>query len=168
MAIHRNTTVTEAIGKKIKELRQARGFELEDISEMSGFTTNNIRAIEEGKESRISTLAEIAFAIGVQPHEITNITFKIKPRFKLSVKRRDKTKLTQRINQLVTSGYFKKPKYVEDVLSLLKKDYKIKTTSSSISSILLRRVGEGKLKVTKDGRRNKYSRNHAKKISKMN
>jgi hypothetical protein len=95
----------------------------------------------------------------VQLHEITNITFKIKPRFTLSAKRREKTKLTQRINQLVTSGYFKKPKYVEDVLSLLKKDYKIKTTSSSISSILLRRVGEGKLKVTKDGRRNKYSSN---------
>jgi transcriptional regulator with XRE-family HTH domain len=157
VAIHRNTAVTKAIGKKIKELREARGLEVEDISEMSGFTSINIRAIEEGKESRISTLAEIAFAIGVQPYEITNIHFKIKPRFKLSAKRKEKTKLTQRVNQLVRSNYFKEPKYVKDVLLSLIDDYKIKTTSSSISAILLRRVEEGKLKVKKVGRQNQYS-----------
>ena len=157
MAIHRNITVTQAIGKKIKELREARELEIEDISEMTGFTSNNIRAIEKGKESRISTLAEIAFAIGVQPHEITNITFKIKPRFKLSAKRKEKTKLTQRVNQFVKSNYFKEPKYVKDILLSLIDDYKIKTTSSSISAILLRRVEEGKLKVKKVGRQNQYS-----------
>jgi len=157
VAIHRNITVTQAIGKKIKELREARELEIEDISEMTGFTSNNIRAIEKGKESRISTLVEIAFAIGVQPHEITNITFKIKPRFKLSAKRKEKTKLTQRVNQLVKSNYFKEAKYVKDILLSLIDDYKIKTTSSSISAILLRRVEEGKLKVKKVGRQNQYS-----------
>jgi transcriptional regulator with XRE-family HTH domain len=157
VAIYRNTAVTKAIGKKIKELREARGLEVEDISEMSGFTSNNIRAIEEGKESRISTLVEIAFAIGVQPHEITNVTFKIKPRFKLSAKRKERTQLTQRINQLVISNYFKEPKYAKNVLLSLTENYKIKTTSSSISAILLRRVEEGKLKVKKVGRQNQYS-----------
>lgn len=157
MPIHRNTTVTQAIGKKIKELRKAHGLEIEDISEMSGFTSNNIRSIENGKESRISTLAEIAFAIGVQPHEIIDITFKIKPRFKLSAKRKEKTRLTERINQLIKSNYFEEPKYSKDVLLILKQQYKIKTTSPSISAILLRRVNEGKLKVNKIGRQNQYS-----------
>lgn len=157
MTKHQNISVTKAIGKKIKELREARGLEVEDIAEMTGFTANNIRAIEKGKESRISTLAEIAFAIGVQPYEITNITFKIKPRYKLSPNRKEKTKLTQRVNQLITSNYFKEPKYVKDVLSLLTDSYKIKTTSSSVSAILIRRVEEGKLKVKKIGRQNQYS-----------
>ena len=122
MSIHRNTTVTVAFGKKIKELRKTHGLEIEDISELTGFTPANIRAVERGKESRISTLAEIAFAIGVQPHEIFNVTFKIKTRFKLSAKRKEKTRLTKRINQLIKSNYFKDPKFVKDVLSLLMKD----------------------------------------------
>ena len=157
MPIHRNTTVTEAIGEKIKELRKVHGLEIEDISEMTGFTPANIRLIEQGKESRISTLAEIAFAIGVQPREIINITFKIKSRFKLSAKRKEKTRLTERVNQLIKSNYFMDPKFAKDVLSLLTKDYRIKTTSPSISAILLRRVEEGKLKVNKVGRQNQYS-----------
>jgi len=155
--IHRNIIVTQAIGKRIKELRKARGLEIEDISEMTGFTPNNIRLIENGKESRISTLAEIAFAIGVQPHEIINVTFKIKPRFKLSSIRKEKTRLTERISQLIKSNYFDEPKYVKDVLLILTEKYKIKTSSSSISAILLRKVEEGKLKGKKVGRQNQYS-----------
>jgi transcriptional regulator with XRE-family HTH domain len=157
VAIHRNTTVTEAIGKKIEELRKARGLEIEDISEMTGFTPTNIRSIEKGKESRISTLAEIAFAIGIQPHELLNVTFKIKPRFKLSAKRKEKTRLTERINQLIKSNYFREPKYAKDVLLILTKEHKIKTTSPSISAILLRRVKEGKLQIKRIGRQNQYS-----------
>ncbi|MEO6133499.1 MAG: helix-turn-helix transcriptional regulator [Ginsengibacter sp.] len=162
MPIHRNIVVTQAIGKKIKELRVSKELEIEDISEMTGFTSNNIRAIEKGKESRISTLAEIAFAIGVQLHDITNINFKIKPRFKLSGTRKEKTKLTQRVNHLVVSNYFREPKYVKNVLSLLMNEYKIKTTSSSVSAILLRIVEEGKLKVKRVGRQNQYSNPHLK------
>jgi len=153
---HQNISVTQAIGKKIKELREARGFEVEDIAEMTGFTSNNIRAIEKGKESRISTLVEIAFAIGVQPFEILNIIFKIKPRFKLSAKRKEKTRLTERINHLIKSNYFKTPRHAKDVLLILTEDFKIKTTSSAISAILIRRVKEGKLKVRKVGRQNNY------------
>lgn len=156
MPIHHNTIVTKAIGKKIKELRKAHGLEIEDISEMTGFTSTNIRSIENGKESRISTLAEIAFAIGVQPQEVINIVFKIKPRFKLSPKRKEKTRLTERINQLIKSNYFKEPKHAKDVLLFLTEEYKIKSTSPSISAILLRRVEEGKLKVKKVGRQNQY------------
>ena len=149
MTKYQNISVTQAIGKRIKELREAHGLEVEDIAEMTGFTPANIRLIEKGKESRISTLVEIAFAIGVQPHEFFNISFKIKPRFKLSPNRKEKTKLTKRINHLITSNYFKEPRHVKDVLSFLINNYKTKTTSSSISAILIRRVEEGKLKVTK-------------------
>lgn len=156
MAIHRNTIVTQAIGKKIKELRKVHGLEIEDISEMTGFTSNNIRSIENGKESRISTLAEIAFAIGVQPKEIINITFKIRSRYKLSPKRKEKTRLTERINQLIKSNFFKEPKHAKDVLLFLTQEYKVKSNSASISAILLRRVEEGKLKVKKVGRKNQY------------
>ncbi len=156
MGIHRNILVTQAIGKKIKELRESYGLEIEDISEMTGFTPNNIRAIEQGKESRVSTLAEIAFAIGVQPSEIMNVIFKIKPRFKLSSKRKEKTKLTQRINHMVNTNYFDEPKYVKNVLDSLVDDFRIETTSSSISAILLRRVNEGKLRIKKIGRQNQY------------
>ena len=43
MPIHRNTTVTQAIGKKIKELRKAHGLEIEDISEMPKMVIDRVR-----------------------------------------------------------------------------------------------------------------------------
>ncbi|MEO9070119.1 MAG: helix-turn-helix transcriptional regulator [Ginsengibacter sp.] len=157
MANYHDNTVTKEIGRRIKNLREAHEFEIEDISEMTGFAYQTIQAIENGSESSTTYLVEIAYAIGVHPEQLfIGLPLKIKSRFKLSAKRKEKTRLTSRINQLLESNYFETARFVKDVFISLKEDYKIKTTSSSISVILLRFKKEKKLKTKKIGRNNQY------------
>ena len=157
MANYHNYTVTKEIGSRIKNLRETHELEIEDISEMTGFAYQTIQAIENGRESSTTYLIEIAVAIGVHPEQLfIDLPLKIKSRFKLSAKRKEKTRLTSRINQLLESNYFETSKFVKDVFTTLKEDYKIKTTSSSISVILLRLKKEKRLKIKKIGRQNQY------------
>lgn len=156
MDAYHNYHAIKKIGERITELRKSHQFEIEDISSMTGFTYNSIKAIENGGESKTSTLIEIAFAIGVQPTELFNIKFKIKTRFKLAANRKEKTRLKARIEELISTNYFATPKFAKDVLFLITKEHKIETTSSSISVTLLRFTDEGKLKFKKVGRQNQY------------
>lgn len=157
MVNYHNNIVTKEIGRRIKKLRETYELEIEDISEMTGFAYQTIQAIENGGESSTTYVVEIAFAIGVHPEQLfIDLPLKMKSRFKLSAKRKEKTRLTSRINQLLESNYFETPRFVKDVFTSLKEDYKIKTTSSSISVILLRLKKEKKLKIKKIGRQNQY------------
>jgi transcriptional regulator with XRE-family HTH domain len=153
---YHNKKFTTKIGFRLKEEREAKKLDIEDIAEMTGFSANTVRAIENGRECNISYLVEIAFAIGVHPKEIFDVDFIIKPRYKLSAKRKEKTRLTSRINELLHSNFFSTPKFVKDVLHVLVNEYKTKTTASSISVILLRLVEQGYLAKKKQGRQNLY------------
>lgn len=152
----RNKTITKQIGSRIKKLREGAGLSIPDIADMTGFSYPTISAIEKGQEVTASYLVEIAFAIGVHPKEIFDVDFVIKPRYKLSAKRKEKTRLTSRINDLLQSNFFSSPKFVKDVLTVLVNEYKTKTTASSISVILLRLVEQGALLKKKQGRQNLY------------
>lgn len=156
MKNYHNKKALIKIGNNIKRLRKSKELEIEDIAEMTGITSNTIRAIENGRESNISFIIEIAFAMGVHPREIFNIDFNIKPRYKLSAKRKEKSRLTSRINKLVEADYFYEPKFAKDVCQFLSNEYKIKTTSPSVSVILLRLKKNGILSSIKQGRQNLY------------
>lgn len=126
---------------------------------MTGFTQSSLSAIENGGETNTSHLIEIAKAIGVQPLEIFNVPFVVKPRYKLSPKRQDRNMLTFRINKLYKeTDFFRNSVLVKDVAQFLKEEYKIKTKSSAVSQVLKRLVSDGKLKYSKVGRQNSYSK----------
>ncbi|MFT3947182.1 MAG: helix-turn-helix domain-containing protein [Agriterribacter sp.] len=144
------------MGTRLKEQREAYKWEVEDIAEMTGFSANTIRAIENGRECNISYLIEIAFAIGIHPKDIFDVDLTVKSRYKLSAKRKEKTRLTSRINELLHSNFFSTPRFVKDVLFVLAKEYKAKTTASSVSVILLRLVDQGYLSNKRQGRQNMY------------
>lgn len=156
MGNYHNKKFTTKIGFRLKEEREAKKWDVEDIAEMTGFSANTVRAIENGRECNISYLVEIALAIGIHPKEIFDVDFVIKPRYKLSAKRKEKTRLTSRINELLHSNFFSSPKFVKDVLQVLVNEYKTKTTASSVSVILLRLVEQGYLIKKKQGRQNLY------------
>lgn len=126
---------------------------------MTGFARNTITAVEVGANADSSHLIEIAKAIGVHPMEIFNVPFEIKPRYKLSPKRLAKNLLTLRISKLVSeTQFFDKPKFVGDVINHLADEFEIQATSTHASVVLKRLAKEGKLKYTKVGRQNNYSK----------
>ena len=70
-----------------------------------------------------------------------------------------RNQLTLRINKLLfESQFFDKPKFVSDVMKYLQEEHGVKANSTHASVVLKRLVKEGKLKYTKVGRQNYYSK----------
>ncbi len=157
MGKYHNRKETKRIGQQIKQLRLKYGWNVEDISEMTGFSRSTISSIEKGAETDTTHLIEIAKAIGVQPSQIFNILFDLKPRYKLSQKRKDQKKLTLKIRGMTEAGFFKEPRIVNDVREQLLGQQKLKVSAAQISVVLLRLTKEGILQASKKGRKNLYS-----------
>ena len=159
MKQHPNKKETKRIGQHIRKLRMEAGLSIDDISDMTGFGKSRISIIENGGETRTSHLVEIAKAIGVHPSEILNIPFDIRPKYKLSLKRRERDMLTFRINKLFDeTEFFNTSVFTKDVVQVLRDEYKIKASSSAVSQVLKRLASDDKLKYSKVGRQNIYSR----------
>jgi transcriptional regulator with XRE-family HTH domain len=157
MAKYHNTRDTKKLGSRIKELRLANEFSIEDIASMTGFARQTINAIEKGSNTDSSHLIEIAKAIGVHPMELFNFTLELKPRYKLSPKRINSNLLTLRLNKLYSeTDFFKTPKFVSDVVAYLSGELNVKSSSTKVSVVLKRLVADGKLQHSKNGRRNSY------------
>ncbi|PZQ98113.1 MAG: hypothetical protein DI539_29680, partial [Flavobacterium psychrophilum] len=155
----RNTKLTSKIGAKIRDLRNKAGFSLDDVADMTGFTQSLLSAIENGSETGISHLTEIAKAIGVHPKELLDMPIEIKPRYPLSPQRKERNRLTFRITTLCDeTDFFKEPKFVREVVENLRSESKAKLTSAPVAVVLKRLVDSGKLTYTKVGRQNKYVR----------
>lgn len=157
MGKYHNRKETKRVGQQIKQLRLKYGWNIEDISEMTGFSRSTISAVEKGAETDTTHLIEIAKAIGVQPGQIFNILFDLKPRYKLSQKRKDQKKLTLKIRGMIEAGFFKEPRIVNDVREQLFGQQKLKVSAAQISVVLLRLTKEGILRASKSGRKNLYS-----------
>lgn len=158
MAKYQNKKETEKVGKHIRKLRINNNFFEQDVASMTGFAKTTIIAIENGSNTDTSHLIEIAKAIGVHPMELFNVPFEIKPRFKLSPKRINKVFLTSRIKTLSKSDFFKTPKLVSDVVEFLSEETNLEINPTHASVVLKRLCHEGKLKYTKQGRKNLYSK----------
>ena len=162
MAKYQNKDETKKIGEQILKLRVENGFNIEDISFMTGFARTTISSIEMGSNTDASHLIEIAKAIGVHPRELFNVPFKIKPRYKLPTNRINKSSLTERIKKLLSeSDFFKTPKLVNEVVKYLsdKNNLKLKAINSVTVSVILKRFCDaGELKYIKKGRKNLYSK----------
>jgi transcriptional regulator with XRE-family HTH domain len=159
VARYHNKKETKKVGERIQVLRKMYGWSVEDICAMTGFSRSTIYAIENGSDTDTSHIIEIGKAIGVHPQELFSVHFDIKPRFKLTGKRKDRINLTQKINNLVTeTDFFESSRFVGEVKEMLNESYKIKADSIQISVVLLRLVKDKRLRISKSGRKNLYFR----------
>lgn len=140
------------IGKKIQQQRIKEGLEPEDVAEMTGLTAPTIRNIENGSETYFYNFIAICLAINIHPKDILDIELVIKPLNELSEPRKEKTRLTARIDYFIENNYFAQERTTKDVLKELAINYKTKTTTSAISVILNRKVDYGDLKTKRKGK----------------
>lgn len=156
MSRYQNEQALQAIGNRIKNIRIEKSLEIEDISEMTGFSQNTIKKIEAGSETSLSYFIEICLALDVHPKIVFNIPLRNKPLNPLSAGRMEKTRLTPRIKKYIIKGYFTTDRSTSEVVAKLSHDYKTNTTSSSVSVILNRLVKEGLLKSKKRSNKKIY------------
>jgi transcriptional regulator with XRE-family HTH domain len=155
----RNTKATSEIGAKIRDIRNKAGFSLDDVSDMTGFTQSLLSAIENGAETGISHLIEIAKAIGVHPKDLLDIPVEVKPRFALSPKRKERNRLTYTITMLCDeSDFFDTARFTRDVVEHLNIESNIKANAVSVAVVLKRLAEIGKLKFVTKGRQRQYFR----------
>ncbi|MEX0995984.1 MAG: hypothetical protein WDZ45_02915 [Flavobacteriaceae bacterium] len=158
MKENKKETLLKEIGNRIQELRIKAGLEAEDISEMTGLAAPTIRSIEAGNEMHLSSFLAVCMAIGMHPKDVLDIEMKIKPFYELSNTRKEKTRLTTRIDTFIENNYFKEERTSRDIVNELAAVYDIKTTTSAVSVILKRKVEQGELKDIKKGIMKVYKR----------
>ena len=65
--------IKELIGKRIRELRKARGLTIERLAEIAHIGEKYLGDIERGKENpTVATLEKLARALGLRVHQILN------------------------------------------------------------------------------------------------
>jgi len=128
------------IGDRIKQQRIKKGLQPEDVAEMTGLTAPTIRNIENGAESYLANFFAVCFAIEIHPKDILDISLKIEPLFKLSEPRKEKSRLTARIDYFIENNYFQVERTSRNVVNELIKHHEIKSTTSAVSVILNRKV----------------------------
>jgi len=146
------------VGVHIRSLRESKEFSVEDVAAMTGFDRNTITAIEKGSNTDLSHLIEVAKAIGVVPMKLLDEPFDLRPRYKLPPNRVAAQRLTLRLNRLVATDFFDKPRLVRDVVVYFQEEYNVTPNPTHVSVILKRLVSEGVLKYRKVGRNNSYSK----------
>ncbi|MGF7232615.1 MAG: helix-turn-helix domain-containing protein [Arachidicoccus sp.] len=159
MTQYHNLEFTKKVGVKIKTERESLSLEIEDVAGKTGFHRNVIISIENGSNTDISHIAAIAFALDLHPKVLFDVDVEIKSRFKLSVTRREKSRLTSRITDLYSNGFFNLAKTSKDVHIALKESHSNSSSfdTKSISVILKRLCDNGKLEFSKkDGTRYNY------------
>lgn len=151
-------TLLATIGKRIEVQRISRDLQPEDVAEMTGLTAATIRNIENGKETYLSNFLAVCLAIKMHPTDMLDVEITLEPLFELSEPRKEKSRLTPRIDYLIETDFLKTERTAHDVVTELSAVYEIKTKTSNVSVILNRKVDEGKLKVSKKGRVNFYKK----------
>jgi transcriptional regulator with XRE-family HTH domain len=151
-------TLLATIGKRIEEQRISQDLQPEDVAEMTGLTASTIRNIEKGNETYLSIFFAVCLAIEMHPKDMVDVKISLKPLFELSEPRKEKSRLTPRIDHLIETDFLKTERTANDVVNELAAVYEVKTETSNVSVILKRKVEEGKLNVSKKGRVNFYKK----------
>jgi len=146
------------IGKRIRDQRLKEELQPEDVAEMTGLTAGTIRNIEDGNEVFLSNFVAVSLAIKMHPKDILDIEIAIQPLFELSQPRKEKSRLTPRIEGLIKNKFFQSERTTSDVVNELESIYGVRTSTSVVSVILNRKVEEEMLEVSKHGRMNLYKK----------
>lgn len=157
MKQYHNKKETIKVGEQIRKLRKDAGFSIDDIADMTGFGKTLLSGIENGAETGISHIIEIAKAIGVHPMEIFNLSFVIKPRFKKNPQRQRRNLITYTIIKVSDdTDFFSSPRFIREIVAYLKDRYKTKVNPISVAAAMRRLSTEGKFRIQKAGRQNQY------------
>lgn len=156
MPRYKKISALKSIGKRLKKQRESQKLQIEDVVEMTGFTYKKISDVEAGEETSLSYFIEICLAIKIHPKEILDFNLGTKPRFELSSTRKEKPRLTPRLNEYIKIGFFKTPRYTGEIVAKLNDDFGIVSSSSNVSAILRRLVDDGYLEIIKGQNRNQY------------
>ncbi|RUT70262.1 XRE family transcriptional regulator [Flavobacterium cupreum] len=156
MARYKNETALKTLGLRIKAYRIKAKLEILDLVVMTGFSYNTISDIENGSETTISYFIGVCFALGIHPKEMMDIEFDVKSKNPLTPDRLEKSRLTQRIRDLIQSGYFNDPRSTNEVTKNLKEIHKLDFESKNVSVILTRFATTNILNVTMKGNRKIY------------
>lgn len=154
MAKYSNKVLLKQIGNDIKQLREKKEYEIEDIAFMTGFKANTIRNIEKGIETTLSYFIEVCFALNTHPSKVLNLPFNVKPRFELSQTRKEKNRITSRLTILLKNGFFDKYTTTKEISNELESKYGISIPTKSLSVILIR-MEQFKLLKSKTEKRHK-------------
>lgn len=146
----------KTIGAKITEERQKQNFEITDIADKAGLSYNTVVKIENGQDALLSSFVEVCFALNLHPKEILDVELTIKAKNELSPNRKEKSRLTIRIKDLIKKGDFNTWQSTRDIVVKLKENFDITVDSKNVSSILRRLNSEKYLKIKKEGRKNLY------------
>lgn len=158
MSRYKNKKETKRIGEQLRLLREKAHWSIEDISSMTGFSRSTISKAEQGHETSLSYIIEIAKAIGVHPREVFSIPFDLNPRYKLPPKRRNQEKISAKIKSLAAADFFDSEKRVADVKAALFEIYHLKANSKAISVVLSRLVHKAELTCRRQANWNTYSK----------
>ncbi len=146
----------QEIGERIRKARRAKGYSLEDVSSMTGFSINTLSSIENGGDTYVSMILAICQSLQYKPSQLFDFPIILKPRYELPPDRRNRALTTLRVKQLYDDGFFSTPKLASLVVEEFDIVYGIKPESSEISTALKKLAKQGKLEYTKSGRKNLY------------
>ncbi len=146
------------IGNRLREQRLHQGLDPEDVAEMTGLTAVTIRKIETGKEFYMSNFVAFCFAVNLHPKLVLDVAMDMEPLFPLSDPRKEKTRLTARIESFIRSDFFDRERTTRDVVNELATHYETRTTTSAVSVILARKVDEEVLTARREGKLNVYKK----------
>lgn len=146
----------EAVGKEIKKQRKRQNLEIADISDQTGLHYNTIVKMEAGYDVLLSNFIEVCFALNLHPKNIFEVDLDVRPRFKLSPTRREKSRLTTRIKDLLNKDFFKSWRGTRDIVEELKVKFDLQADSKNVSSIMRRLHLDHHLTLKKEGRKNFY------------
>ena len=156
MTEYQGKKALKSIGKKLAEERKKQNFEISDIADKAGLTYNTVSKIENGQDSLFSSFIEVCFALNLHPKEILNIKLTVQPKNELSPTRKEKSRLTTRIKNLIENGHFNSWQSTSDIVLKLQENFNLSIDSKNVSSILRRLTSEKYLKMKKSGRKNIY------------
>lgn len=152
----KNEEFLKEVGKRLKAFRLQQSLEIEDVSEMTGFTYNTIKNVEDGNEMTLSYFVEICKAIQISPKQLLDFDIDPATRFELTPTRKEKSRLTARIKAFVEHEYFIEERTAQDIVQELKEEYGVQTTTAAVSVILNRLVDDGVLEAKKETRVHLY------------
>lgn len=156
MARYHHKAFTRLVGERLKKLREAANFDIEDIVAMTGFHRNTIASIEKGANTDLSHLFAYLSALQTHPKKFFDFPLELKPLYALPATRKEKNRLTFRTKSLIDKGFFDTPRSTREVCEHLKSRHPeaANLRPATVSIILKRHYEEGLL--DRYGPKNRY------------
>lgn len=147
MAKYVDTKTLKKLGERLRNERLNKRWLIKDLVDKTGFAYETIENIESGGETSLSYFIEICKSLEIAPKDIFDFPIVLKPRFEHTPDLRKR--ISYGVEELIKGGYFNTHRTSFEVVVKLKASYGIETDTSTISTILRRRVNSEVLESNK-------------------